>query len=118
MAQEQTPTPAFVSVAIADLPKRLVRGRAFDDASAQALLAMVSVPGSGASDGILYTDTTGPDADTSMNRARKAASAARRLLTRVAPDAELVKSRVYPDAGGHRWAVSLLTEKPKARKAK
>lgn len=102
----------YSAVAIEALPKRLVRGKAFDTEAANALLAIVQETGQAASDGVEYTD---------QNEARKAAGKARRLLVRVAPDAELVKSRVYetaPDSGKYRWAVSLATEKPAKRRGK
>lgn len=102
----------FVAVPVDALPKRLVRGRAFDTESANALLALVSTAGQAASDGVEYD---------SAADARKEAGKARRLLVRVAPDAELVKSRVYEtaaDSGKFRWAVSLATEKPASKKAK
>jgi len=94
----------FAPVALETLPKRLVRGRAFDADTANAVLALVSQPGQGASDGTDYPDAA---------EARKAAGKARRLLVRVAPNAELVRSRVYEtekESGIWRWAVSLGTE--------
>ena len=104
----------FSPVALADLPKRVVRGREFDTETANALLAIVQTAGQGASDDVEYDNA----AD-----ARKAAGKARRLLVRVAPNAELVKSRVYEtanDSGKFRWTVSLATEEQvkKSRKGK
>jgi hypothetical protein len=103
----------FQPVALDTLPKRLVRGKTFDTESANALLALVTAaPGQGASDDVEYND---------QGEARKAAGKARRLLVRVAPNAELVKSRVYetaPASGKFRWVVSLSTEAPAKRKAK
>jgi hypothetical protein len=102
----------FQPVALDTLPKRLVRGRAFDTETAEALLALVQSTGQGASDDVEYDD---------QGEARKAAGKARRLLIRVAPQPELVKSRVYEtalDSGKFRWVVSLSTEAPPKRKAK
>lgn len=99
----------FTALPITEIPKRLSRGRSYDADAANALLALVQTPGQAASDGVAY-DT--------QAEARKAAGTARRLLVRVAPDADLVRSRVYADGEKHRWALSLATEKPKARKAK
>lgn len=101
----------FSPVALDTLPKRLVRGRAFDADTANALLAIVQQSGQGASDGVEYTDQA---------EARKAAGKARRLLVRVAPNPDLVKSRVYEteaNSGKYRWAVSLGTE-PSGKSAK
>lgn len=101
----------FQAVPIESLPKRLSRVKAVDIEAANALLAIVSQSGQAASDGETYKT----QAD-----ARKEAGKARRMLVRVAPDPELVKSRVYgTDADGWHWAVSLGTEKPakKARKS-
>lgn len=102
----------FHPVAISSLPKRLVRGRAFDADTANALLALVQAnPGQdGATDDVEYDD---------QQEARKAAGKARRLLVRVAPNPDLVKSRVYETAAGSghfRWAVSLATEEAKSKR--
>lgn len=102
----------FQPVALDTLPKRLVRGKTFDTESANALLSIVTNSGQGASDDVEYDD---------QGEARKAAGKARRLLVRVAPNAELVKSRVYetaPASGKFRWVVSIATEAPAKRKAK
>ena len=102
---------AYTAVAVDSLPKRQSRVKPVDIEAANALLAIVSETGQAASDGESYTSQTD---------ARKEAGKARRMLVRVAPDPELVKSRVYgSDADGWHWAVSLSTEKPaKTRKAK
>lgn len=96
----------FQSISLDTLPKRLVRGRAFDQETADALLAIVSQPGQAASDGTAFPD---------QDEARKAAGKARRLLIRVAPDPELVKSRVYAVDSKWHWALSIGTERPAKR---
>ncbi len=99
----------YSAVPVESLPKRVSRVKAVDIEAANALLAIVSVAGQAASDGVQYATQTD---------ARKEAGKARRMLIRVAPDAELVKSRVYgADDSGWFWAVSLATEKP-AKKVK
>lgn len=103
----------FVSVAADTLPKRARRGRGFDTDSANALLAIVTQDGQTASDGTDYAE---------IGKARGAASKARRLLLHVAPNPDLVKSRVYgsgdkADQPPFRWVVYLTTEKP-AKKGK
>lgn len=104
----------YVAVPASELPKRQRRGKEFDSESANALLALVSVEGQTASDGQSYDE---------IGKARSAAGKARRLLMRVAPDAELVKSRVYGsgddgNAAPFRWVVYLATEKPAKGKGK
>lgn len=97
----------FTAVQIDTLPKRVSRVKPVDIEAANALLALVSVAGQGASDNETYKT----QAD-----ARKEAGKARRMLVRVAPDAELVKSRVYgSDADGWHWAVSLGKPEDKAK---
>lgn len=103
----------YVPVAADTLPKRARRGRGFDTDSANALLAIVSQAGQTASDGTEYAE---------LSKARSAASKARRLLLHVAPNPDLVKSRVYGsgdngDQAPFRWVVMLGTEQP-AKKAK
>lgn len=98
----------FQPVSIESLPKRQSRIKPVDIEAANALLALVSVPGQAASDGATYA---------SQADARKEAGKARRMLVRVAPDPELVKSRVYGEGEDWHWAVSLATEKP-AKKGK
>lgn len=99
----------YTAIPVESLPKRVSRVKAVDIEAANALLALVSVPGQAASDGATFQT----QAD-----ARKEAGKARRMLVRVAPDPELVKSRVYgTDADGWHWAVSIATEKP-AKKGK
>lgn len=102
----------YTSIALDTLPKRLSRGRPFDEESAKALLEIVTNTNQGASDGVQY--------DTAA-LARAEAGKARRLLVKVAPDPELVKSRVYEtakDSGKFSWTVSLATEKPSTKKSK
>jgi hypothetical protein len=96
----------FQPIATDSLPKRMSRGREFDQASADALLAIVTVAGQSASDGETFK---------SDKEARTAAGKARRLLIKVAPDPDLVKSRVYETekgSGNWHWAVSIGNEKP------
>lgn len=101
----------YTAVPIESLPKRISRVKAVDIEAANALLALVSVAGQAASDGATYA---------TQEDARKEAGKARRMLVRVAPDPELVKSRVYSSGENQwHWAVSLATEKPvkKGKKA-
>lgn len=102
----------YVAVDPATLPKRQRRGRGFDDAAketANALLAIVSsAPGQTATDSVEYAE---------IGKARTAASKARRLLLHVAPNADLVRTRVYGagekgDQAPFAWVIYLATEKP------
>lgn len=99
----------FTAIPVESLPRRVSRVKPVDIEAANALLTLVSVVGQAASDGETFPTQTD---------ARKEAGKARRMLVRVAPDPELVKSRVYgDDATGWHWAVSLVTERP-AKKGK
>jgi len=84
-------------IAIDAIPKRLGAGRPFNQAGADALLALVSVPGETGSDGILYTEKI---------KASTKAGAAKRLLEKVI-NPELIRTRTYADGKGWRWVIYL-----------
>lgn len=109
MAKE---TPAFIAKPLAELPKRETPKREFNKEAANALLSVVSVEGSTATDGQTYADR--------KDAAKKAASA-KRLLAHVLPDGKRSRTRVYsttPDeAGPFAWSVWMTDKKaPKAKK--
>lgn len=99
----------FKPLALRELPKREGPKRRYDEESASALLAIVSVAGSTATDGFAYTV---------QKDARATATRAKRLLRRVAPEL-VVETRIYrcsddgtPVAGGssYGWCIFLPSE--------
>lgn len=106
------PAMSFVARPMSELPKREPpKAREFDAASANALLALVSVDGQTATDGATYAE---------IKDARSKANQARRLLEHVKPEGKDIKTRVYSPEGteGFAWAIFLAPHKDrKPRKA-
>ena len=76
----------YETLALSALPKREPPVRAFDEEGAKALLAIVTEPGSTATDGVAYKDT---------KSARLACNKAKRLLARVAPEGKVAGTRIF-----------------------
>jgi len=106
-------TMTFSTISISDLPKREAPQKTFDLEAANAILALVSVPGQAASDSVAYAD---------MKSARAAANAAKRLLSHVVTDeTKKIETRIFGIADGKPAAVKgatalgyclYLTDKP------
>jgi hypothetical protein len=100
----------FSARPLAELPKRVGRPRAFDEAQAKAAFAIVNTAGQSLVNGEQYDDRAG---------AMKAAAAAKRLVSHVAPDSMKIRTRVYETADGSgifEWAVYADTTPAKAKK--
>lgn len=98
ISEREQPMP-FQAMPLSAIPKRKAPERTFDQETADALLAIVSAPipegGSAptATDGTAYADT---------KSARAEANKAKRLLSHVAPDGQIVKTAIFGlDAEGN-----------------
>jgi hypothetical protein len=92
-------------IAVDSIPKRVNAGRPANLDGAKALLALISKPGSTATDGEVYEDAT---------KARAKAGAAKRLVGLVAPADQTIKTRAFNDAKGWHWVIFLAPKEDAA----
>jgi hypothetical protein len=97
-------TPSYVAIPLADLPKRVGRPRTFNEEAAKAMLEIVKSGENSVTDNLV----------TDQAAAQKAAALAKRLIAHVAPDTLKIRTKVYADGDGFRWAV--FAEPVKAKK--
>lgn len=90
----------YEALSLAALPKREAPVRKFDEEAAKALLAIVTEPGSTATDGVAYKDT---------KQARLACNKAKRLLNRVAPEGKVAGTRIFGVEGDVLTSVKTAT---------
>jgi hypothetical protein len=94
-------------IAVDSIPKRVSAGRPANIEGAKALLALVSKPGSTATDGDVYADA---------DKARAKAGAAKRMLGHVT-DPATIKTRAFNDGKGWRWVIYLAPKPEVATEA-
>ncbi len=103
----------LIAKSVTDIPKREAPGRTVDLDEAKSIYAILSAKGPDgqpqtATDDIAYDD---------IKKARATSNKYRRLVSRVVPDGEVVKTRVYEIDGKTRWAIYLSADKKAAAKA-
>lgn len=107
---------ALVAQSASVMPKREAPIRTVDLEEANAILAILTTT---TADGIAQI-ATDDELYADVKKARATSNKYRRLVTRVVPAGQVIKTRVWEDEtapGNHRWSIYLATDKKAEKKA-